>query len=166
MLSNLKLDGNLKWLFHYIVHFERIIFLIFKNQSIYFDEPNPAQAEGSSPDGLPDWVVGELGTSEHRCSESRELSPGEDYSLVQSPTDVHRYAWAWDSTCVSSFSLSLELVNTFHISLFFMVNSWFTLCLLKLRAMKECHVGKISVAFPMMVYWRLYYILKWFLNIC
>ncbi|OWK13978.1 hypothetical protein Celaphus_00001704 [Cervus elaphus hippelaphus] len=60
--------------------------------SIYFDEPNPAQAKGSSPDGLPDWVVGELGTSEHRCSESRDLSSGEDYSLVQSPTDVHRYA--------------------------------------------------------------------------
>uniref|UniRef100_A0A8C6MNE9 Centrosomal protein 112 n=1 Tax=Moschus moschiferus TaxID=68415 RepID=A0A8C6MNE9_MOSMO len=58
--------------------------------SIYFDEPNPAQAKGSSPDGLPDWVVGELGTSEHRFSESRELSSGEDSSLVQSPTDVHR----------------------------------------------------------------------------
>nr|XP_020731331.1 centrosomal protein of 112 kDa isoform X5 [Odocoileus virginianus texanus] len=65
--------------------------------SIYFDEPNPAQAKGSSPDGLPDWVVGELGTSEHRCSESRELSPGEDYSLVQSPTDVHR------EQCIAKF---------------------------------------------------------------
>ncbi|XP_077922090.1 centrosomal protein of 112 kDa isoform X2 [Halichoerus grypus] len=58
--------------------------------SIYFDEPNPARAKGSSPEGLPDWVMGELGTSEHRLNESWKLSSGEDYSLVQSPTDVHR----------------------------------------------------------------------------
>ncbi|XP_027481276.1 centrosomal protein of 112 kDa isoform X4 [Zalophus californianus] len=57
--------------------------------SIYFDEPNPARAKGSSPEGLPDWVMGELGTSEHRLNESWKLSSGEDYSLVQSPTDVH-----------------------------------------------------------------------------
>ncbi|XP_059990182.1 centrosomal protein of 112 kDa isoform X4 [Lagenorhynchus albirostris] len=59
--------------------------------SIYFDEPNPAQAKGlSSPEGLPDWVMGELGNSEHRLSESRTLSSGEDCSLVQSPTHVQR----------------------------------------------------------------------------
>ncbi|XP_061033063.1 centrosomal protein of 112 kDa isoform X7 [Eubalaena glacialis] len=58
--------------------------------SIYFDEPNPAQAKGSSPEGLPDWVMGELGNGEHRFSESRTLSSGEDCSLVQSPTHVHR----------------------------------------------------------------------------
>ncbi|XP_073739335.1 centrosomal protein of 112 kDa isoform X3 [Callorhinus ursinus] len=57
--------------------------------SIYFDEPNPARAKGSSPEGLPDWVMGELGSSEHRLNESWKLSSGEDYSLVQSPTDVH-----------------------------------------------------------------------------
>lgn len=75
-----------------IVHFERIIFLIFKNQSIYFDEPNPARAKVSSPEGLPDWVMGELGTSEHKLNESWKLSSGDNDSLVQSPTDVHRYA--------------------------------------------------------------------------
>ncbi|XP_030152602.1 centrosomal protein of 112 kDa isoform X2 [Lynx canadensis] len=58
--------------------------------SIYFDEPNPAQAKVSSPEGLPDWVMGELGTSDHKLNESWKLSSGEDYSLVQSPTDVHR----------------------------------------------------------------------------
>ncbi|XP_073653093.1 centrosomal protein of 112 kDa isoform X12 [Tursiops truncatus] len=59
--------------------------------SIYFDEPNPAQAKGlSSPEGLPDWVMGELGNGEHRLSESRTLSSGEDCSLVQSPTHVQR----------------------------------------------------------------------------
>nr|XP_036852817.1 centrosomal protein of 112 kDa [Manis javanica] len=57
--------------------------------SIYFDEPNPARAKGSSPEGLPDWVMGELGTSEHKLNESWKLSSGEDSSLVQSPTDVH-----------------------------------------------------------------------------
>ncbi|XP_061033052.1 centrosomal protein of 112 kDa isoform X1 [Eubalaena glacialis] len=49
-----------------------------------------AQAKGSSPEGLPDWVMGELGNGEHRFSESRTLSSGEDCSLVQSPTHVHR----------------------------------------------------------------------------
>ncbi|XP_072602864.1 centrosomal protein of 112 kDa isoform X4 [Vulpes vulpes] len=58
--------------------------------SIYFDEPNPARAKGSSPEGLPDWVMGELGTSEHKLNESWKLSSGEGYSLVQSPTDGHR----------------------------------------------------------------------------
>ncbi|XP_059763763.1 centrosomal protein of 112 kDa isoform X6 [Balaenoptera ricei] len=58
--------------------------------SIYFDEPNPAQAKGTSPEGLPDWVMGELGNGERRFSESRTLSSGEDCSLVQSPTHVHR----------------------------------------------------------------------------
>ncbi|XP_072795548.1 centrosomal protein of 112 kDa isoform X2 [Vicugna pacos] len=57
--------------------------------SIYFDEPNPAQAKSSSPETLPDWVMGELGTSEHKSDESWKLSSGEDYSLMQSPTDVH-----------------------------------------------------------------------------
>ncbi|XP_032175384.1 centrosomal protein of 112 kDa [Mustela erminea] len=57
--------------------------------SIYFDEPNSARAKGSSPEGLPDWVMGELGTSEHKLNESWKLSSGEDYSLGQSPTDVH-----------------------------------------------------------------------------
>lgn len=73
------------------VHFERIIFLIFKNQSIYFDEPNPARAKCSSPEGLPDWVMGELGSSEHQLSESWKFSSG-DSSLMQSPPEAPRYA--------------------------------------------------------------------------
>ncbi|XP_063655978.1 centrosomal protein of 112 kDa isoform X6 [Pan troglodytes] len=58
--------------------------------SIYFDEPNPARAKGSSPEGLPAWVLGELETSEHKLNESWKLSSGEDNTLVQSPTDVYR----------------------------------------------------------------------------
>ncbi|XP_070245031.1 centrosomal protein of 112 kDa isoform X6 [Bos mutus] len=75
--------------------------------SIYFDEPNPAQAKGCSADGLPDWVVGELGSRERRLSESRELSSGEDHSLVQSPTTVHRFAVPWAGTEGTCPSLSL-----------------------------------------------------------
>jgi centrosomal protein CEP112 len=69
-----------------------LISLIFKNQSIYFDEPNPARGKGSSPEKLPDWVMGELGTSEHRLSESWNISSGEDNTLVMLPTEAHRYA--------------------------------------------------------------------------
>ncbi|XP_014703129.2 centrosomal protein of 112 kDa isoform X1 [Equus asinus] len=58
--------------------------------SIYFDEPNPTRAKDSSPEGLPDWVVGELGTSGHKLNESWKLASGEDYSLLQLPTDVPR----------------------------------------------------------------------------
>ncbi|XP_058290852.1 centrosomal protein of 112 kDa-like [Hylobates moloch] len=57
--------------------------------SIYFDEPNPARAKGSSPEGLPAWVLGEPETSEHKLNESWKLSSGEDDTLVQSPTDVY-----------------------------------------------------------------------------
>lgn len=91
VVTNLKVVGNLTLLFHYST-FWKHNFSHFKNQSIYFDEPNPARAKGSSPEGLPDWVMGELGTSEHKLNESWKLSSGEDSSLVQSPTDVHRYA--------------------------------------------------------------------------
>lgn len=115
LLPDLKLDGNLNYII--IVHFERIIFLIFKNQSIYFDEPNPARAKVSSPEGLPDWVMDELGTSEHKLNESWKLSSGEDYSLVQSPADIHRYAVKMGFKHDSSFSLSLGLVHM----LFFLV---------------------------------------------
>uniref|UniRef100_A0A2I3GCP5 DUF4485 domain-containing protein n=1 Tax=Nomascus leucogenys TaxID=61853 RepID=A0A2I3GCP5_NOMLE len=52
--------------------------------SIYFDEPNPARAKGSSPEGLPAWVLGELETSEHNLNESWKLSSGEDDTLVLS----------------------------------------------------------------------------------
>ncbi|XP_061249039.1 centrosomal protein of 112 kDa isoform X7 [Bos javanicus] len=76
--------------------------------SIYFDEPNPAQAKGSSADGLPDWVVGELGSSERRLSESRELSSGEDHSLVQSPTAVHR------EQCIAKFQPRSQSTSPTH----------------------------------------------------
>ncbi|XP_042639486.1 centrosomal protein of 112 kDa [Orycteropus afer afer] len=58
--------------------------------SIYFDEPNSARAEDPSPEGLPDWVMGELGTSDHKLNDSWKLSPGEDSTWVQLPTGAYR----------------------------------------------------------------------------
>uniref|UniRef100_A0A8B9Y7F7 Centrosomal protein 112 n=1 Tax=Bos mutus grunniens TaxID=30521 RepID=A0A8B9Y7F7_BOSMU len=77
--------------------------------SIYFDEPNPAQAKGCSADGLPDWVVGELGSRERRLSESRELSSGEDHSLVQSPTTVHSR-----EQCIAKFQPRSQSTSPTH----------------------------------------------------
>ncbi|XP_028617105.1 centrosomal protein of 112 kDa isoform X1 [Grammomys surdaster] len=58
--------------------------------SIYFDEPNPAQLKDSSPEKLPDWVMGELETGEQRLSDSWQCSSGEDNTLVLSASDAHR----------------------------------------------------------------------------
>ncbi|XP_025292566.1 centrosomal protein of 112 kDa isoform X4 [Canis lupus baileyi] len=74
--------------------------------SIYFDEPNPARAKGSSPEGLPEWVMGELGTSEHKLNESWKLSSGEGYSLVQSPTDGHSREQSTANLQMRSHSMS------------------------------------------------------------
>ncbi|KAM9208316.1 centrosomal protein of 112 kDa isoform 1-T1 [Dugong dugon] len=57
--------------------------------SIYFDEPSSVRAKGPSPERLPDWIMSELGTSDHKLNESWKLS-SEDNTLVQSPTSVHR----------------------------------------------------------------------------
>nr|XP_023412735.1 centrosomal protein of 112 kDa isoform X6 [Loxodonta africana] len=57
--------------------------------SIYFDEPNSTRAKGPSPERLPAWVMSELGTSDHKFSESWKLS-SEDNTLVQPPADVRR----------------------------------------------------------------------------
>uniref|UniRef100_A0A8C0J6K7 DUF4485 domain-containing protein n=1 Tax=Chelonoidis abingdonii TaxID=106734 RepID=A0A8C0J6K7_CHEAB len=57
--------------------------------SIYFDEPNSTRAQSGSPEALPDWVMGELGTSESKLEESWKFSSREESALVASPL-VHR----------------------------------------------------------------------------
>ncbi|NWX45544.1 CE112 protein, partial [Steatornis caripensis] len=52
----------------------------------YFDETNSTSFRSSSPDCLPDWVVGELGTSESKDDESRTVSSKEESSLATSLT--------------------------------------------------------------------------------
>ncbi|XP_063124833.1 centrosomal protein of 112 kDa isoform X8 [Rattus norvegicus] len=58
--------------------------------SIYFDEPNSAQSKDSSPEKLPDWVMGELEPGERRLSDSWQLSCGEENALLLSASDAHR----------------------------------------------------------------------------
>ncbi|KAM5273364.1 centrosomal protein of 112 kDa [Ctenodactylus gundi] len=74
--------------------------------SIYFDEPNPARAKSSSPEKLPDWVMGELGTCEHKLSESWKLSSGGDNTLMLSPTDAHSIGQDTGKLRMGSLSVS------------------------------------------------------------
>ncbi|XP_010224286.1 PREDICTED: centrosomal protein of 112 kDa [Tinamus guttatus] len=50
--------------------------------SIYFDEPNSTRVRSSSPDHLPDWVMGELGKSEPKHEESWRVSSKEESPLT------------------------------------------------------------------------------------
>lgn len=142
-----------------VVHFERIIFLIFKNQSIYFDEPNPTRAKDSSPEGLPDWVVGELGTSGHKLNESWKLASGEDYSLLQLPTDVHRYAMNMGfRMCFIIYPILQpdSYIPFFSLcGLFYGKQLVYFIFLLRWRAVKDCWVGKITVLlFHLLLYFH------------
>ncbi|NXG62283.1 CE112 protein, partial [Hemiprocne comata] len=50
--------------------------------SIYFDEPSSRSVRTSSPDCLPDWVLGELGNSESKHEESWNISSKEESFLA------------------------------------------------------------------------------------
>uniref|UniRef100_A0A8C4YGB7 Centrosomal protein 112 n=1 Tax=Gopherus evgoodei TaxID=1825980 RepID=A0A8C4YGB7_9SAUR len=63
--------------------------------SIYFDEPNSTRAQSGSPEALPDWVMGELGTSESKLEESWKFSSREESALVASPL-VHRERYKYN----------------------------------------------------------------------
>ncbi|XP_015735513.1 centrosomal protein of 112 kDa isoform X1 [Coturnix japonica] len=58
---------------------------------IYFDEPNSTRIRSSSPDYLPDWVMGELGEGESRHEESWTLSSKEESSSATAPTHEERF---------------------------------------------------------------------------
>ncbi|XP_062447575.1 centrosomal protein of 112 kDa isoform X2 [Rhea pennata] len=59
--------------------------------SIYFDEPNSTRVRSSSPDCLPDWVMGELGKSESKHEESWRISSKEESSLAAPLTYGERF---------------------------------------------------------------------------
>uniref|UniRef100_A0A7M4FR56 Centrosomal protein 112 n=1 Tax=Crocodylus porosus TaxID=8502 RepID=A0A7M4FR56_CROPO len=63
--------------------------------SIYFDEPNSVRARSSSPEGLPDWVMGELGASDSKLEELWKISSKEDSALVASPL-AHRERYKYN----------------------------------------------------------------------
>nr|XP_042138949.1 centrosomal protein of 112 kDa isoform X5 [Peromyscus maniculatus bairdii] len=73
--------------------------------SIYFDEPNPAQPKSSSPEKLPDWVMGELETGEHRLNESWQFSSGEENTML-SASDVHSREQCTEKLRTRSHSMS------------------------------------------------------------
>uniref|UniRef100_A0A8C0BD23 Centrosomal protein 112 n=1 Tax=Buteo japonicus TaxID=224669 RepID=A0A8C0BD23_9AVES len=61
--------------------------------SIYFDEPNSTRVRSSSPDCLPDWVMGELGSSESKQEESWKISSREESSLATPLTYGERFKY-------------------------------------------------------------------------
>ncbi|NXF61597.1 CE112 protein, partial [Ciccaba nigrolineata] len=61
--------------------------------SIYFDEPNSTRAQSSSPDCLPDWLLGELGNSESKHEESWRTSSKEESLLATALTYGERFKY-------------------------------------------------------------------------
>ncbi|NXF93608.1 CE112 protein, partial [Eubucco bourcierii] len=62
--------------------------------SIYFDEPSPTRVRSSSPDCLPDWVMGELGNSESKLEESWKASSKEGSPLATVLTYGERFKYS------------------------------------------------------------------------
>uniref|UniRef100_A0A8C6NGZ0 Uncharacterized protein n=1 Tax=Melopsittacus undulatus TaxID=13146 RepID=A0A8C6NGZ0_MELUD len=60
--------------------------------SIYFDEPNSRSVGSSSPDCLPDWVMGELGNNDSKREVSWSISSKEEFSLATTPTERFKYS--------------------------------------------------------------------------
>lgn len=63
-----------------------LILQLFQLQLIYFDEPNSTRIQSSSPDYLPDWVMGELGEGESVHEELWTLSSKEESSSATAVT--------------------------------------------------------------------------------
>uniref|UniRef100_U3IT51 Centrosomal protein 112 n=1 Tax=Anas platyrhynchos platyrhynchos TaxID=8840 RepID=U3IT51_ANAPP len=76
--------------------------------SIYFDEPTSPRVRSSSPECLPDWVMGELGNSESRREELSKISSKEELSL-----DHHKKNTALDESDLearlNSWNLGLDV---------------------------------------------------------
>ncbi|XP_063208669.1 centrosomal protein of 112 kDa isoform X4 [Chroicocephalus ridibundus] len=62
--------------------------------SIYFDEPNSTRVRSSSPDCLPDWVMGELGNGESKHEESWKVSSKEESSSATPLTYGERFKYS------------------------------------------------------------------------
>ncbi|XP_074464120.1 centrosomal protein of 112 kDa isoform X4 [Larus michahellis] len=62
--------------------------------SIYFDEPNSTRVRSSSPDCLPDWVMGELGNGESKHEESWKVFSKEESSSATPLTYGERFKYS------------------------------------------------------------------------
>uniref|UniRef100_A0A8B9FT30 DUF4485 domain-containing protein n=1 Tax=Amazona collaria TaxID=241587 RepID=A0A8B9FT30_9PSIT len=61
--------------------------------SIYFDEPNSRSIRSSSPECLPDWVMGELENNDSKHEVSWSISSKEEFSLATPPTYGERFKY-------------------------------------------------------------------------
>uniref|UniRef100_A0A674I8C3 Centrosomal protein 112 n=1 Tax=Terrapene triunguis TaxID=2587831 RepID=A0A674I8C3_9SAUR len=77
--------------------------------SIYFDEPNSTRAQSGSPEALPDWVMGELGTSESKLEESWKFSSREESALVASPLAHSMVQLKVSLNCISVHSSNISI---------------------------------------------------------
>ncbi|XP_009900970.2 centrosomal protein of 112 kDa [Dryobates pubescens] len=73
--------------------------------SIYFDEPSSTRVQSSSPDCLPDWVMGELGSSESKLQESWKASSKEGSSVATVLTYGERFKYT-EKPALRSHSMS------------------------------------------------------------
>ncbi|XP_025923408.1 centrosomal protein of 112 kDa isoform X6 [Apteryx rowi] len=87
--------------------------------SIYFDEPNSTRVRSSSPDSLPDWVMGELGKSESRHEESWKISSKEGSPLAAPLT----YG-CWNEGDAPRWSVSLSPVALMKAGAVCFTESW------------------------------------------
>ncbi|NXL00572.1 CE112 protein, partial [Mesembrinibis cayennensis] len=74
--------------------------------SIYFDEPNSTRVRSSSPDWLPDCVMGKLGNSESKHEESFKIPSKEESSLATSLTYGERFKYN-EKPALRSHSMNL-----------------------------------------------------------
>ncbi|XP_008939444.1 PREDICTED: centrosomal protein of 112 kDa, partial [Merops nubicus] len=73
---------------------------------IYFDEPNSTRVQSSSPECLPDWVMGELGNGETKHEEwCKMFSKEESSSLATSLTYGERFKYS-EKPALRSHSMS------------------------------------------------------------
>ncbi|XP_069511154.1 centrosomal protein of 112 kDa [Ambystoma mexicanum] len=63
--------------------------------SIYFDEPNSTRALSCSQEGIPDWVLGELGSQELKADESWRRSVRDDADFASSPIRSQRQRYTY-----------------------------------------------------------------------
>ncbi|XP_034268552.1 centrosomal protein of 112 kDa isoform X6 [Pantherophis guttatus] len=79
--------------------------------SIYFDEPSSKRAWSNIPEDLRDWVMEELGQSDHKPDESWKLSFKEESALVSTPSKQRE-----QFTCNGKLALRSHSMSPPHLS--------------------------------------------------
>ncbi|XP_070596414.1 centrosomal protein of 112 kDa isoform X3 [Erythrolamprus reginae] len=79
--------------------------------SIYFDEPSSKRAWSNIPEDLRDWVMEELGQSDHKPDESWKISFKEESALVSTPSKQRE-----QFTCNGKLALRSHSTSPPHVS--------------------------------------------------